>query len=282
MLGTFAAIGFLSKYLFIYLLGGICFLFLYLVFFKKETKFDFKYLISIEIFAILLIPHFIWLNENNYITIIYGLNRTGIDEPNLLDNFYFPIIFLLKQIGILSPLFVMMFFLIKKIKLKLNKKDKNFIFLFFVTIIPIFLMFLTSFFMGSKIRTMWMTPFYLFLGLFLIYIFQYQIKVNKIKNFIIIFLFFFILSPFTYAYVSISNKDKRTDYPGKEVAKKIQYAWDEDNRDKIEVVLGDEWTAGNLSYHLKSRPVWEGFITNEKLNSLSKFLCIDNVCVGKK
>tara|TARA_Y100000992_G_scaffold286989_1_gene239381 strand:- start:308 stop:1630 length:1323 start_codon:yes stop_codon:yes gene_type:complete len=282
LLGTFAAIGFLSKYLFIYLLGGICFLFLYLVFFKKETKFDFKYLISIEIFAILLIPHFIWLNENNYITIIYGLNRTGIDEPNLLDNFYFPIIFLLKQIGILSPLFVMMFFLIKKIKLKLNKKDKNFIFLFFVTIIPIFLMFLTSFFMGSKIRTMWMTPFYLFLGLFLIYIFQYQIKVNKIKNFIIIFLFFFILSPFTYAYVSISNKDKRTDYPGKEVAKKIQYAWDEDNRDKIEVVLGDEWTAGNLSYHLKSRPVWEGFITNEKLNSLSKFLCIDNVCVGKK
>ena len=26
----------------------------------------------------------------------------------------------------------------------------------------------------------------------------------------------------------------------------------------INVVLGDEWHAGNLSYHLKSRPVWEG------------------------
>ncbi len=282
LLGIFAAFGFLSKYLFLYLLAGICFLLFYLFFIKKDHKFDFRYLISLEVFLILLIPHLIWLNNNDYITVTYGLARTGTDESSFLDSFYFPIIFIFKQVGILLPVFIMMFFLIKNFKFKINKKDKNFIFLFFITIFPIFFMLLTSIAMGSKIRTMWMTPFYLFLGLFLIYLFQHQINLKNIKRFIFVFLFFSILSPFTYAYISISNKDKRTDYPGKEIAKKIQYIWNEDNKDEIDVVLGNEWVAGNLSYHLVSRPAWEGFITNEKLNALSKFLCIDNVCVGKK
>tara|TARA_B100001142_G_scaffold296889_1_gene318912 strand:+ start:324 stop:686 length:363 start_codon:yes stop_codon:yes gene_type:complete len=120
------------------------------------------------------------------------------------------------------------------------------------------------------------------LAVFLIYIFQQQINKKKFKNFIIIFLFFFIFSPFIYTYISIINTDKRTDYPGKEIAKKVEYSWKLDHSDSINVVLGDEWSAGNLSYHLKSRPVWEGPITNDKLNSLSKFLCIDNICVGNK
>ena len=282
LLGIFAAIGFLSKYLFIYLLISIFLLFIYFIFIKKKKKFDFRYLISLEVFIVLLIPHFIWLNNNDYSTITYGLARTGAEGYNLLNNFYNPIIFILKQIGILLPLFIMIFFLIKKIKFKISKKDKNFIFLFFIAVVPVFLMFLTSVLMGSKIRTMWMTPFYLFLGLFLIYIFQDEINFKNLKNFIAIFLFFSILSPALYSYESITNKDKRTDYPGKEIAKKIQYIWDEDNKDEIDIVLGDEWVAGNLSYHLKSRPSWGGFITNKKLNSLSKFLCVDNICVGKK
>ena len=56
--------------------------------------------------------------------------------------------------------------------------------------------------------------------------------------------------------------------------------WNQDHDEPITVVLGDEWFAGNLSYHLESRPVWEGQISKNKLNSLSKFTCIDNICVG--
>ena len=80
----------------------------------------------------------------------------------------------------------------------------------------------------------------------------------------------------------MSQKDKRTDYPGKKIAIKTQYTWDQDFDEPINVVLGSEWDAGNLSYHLKSRPVWEGFITKDKLNSLSKFICIDNICIGRR
>ena len=96
------------------------------------------------------------------------------------------------------------------------------------------------------------------------------------------FLILFMFSPFIYAYISISETDKRTDYPGKEIAIKVQYVWSQNYKESINVVLGDEWVAGNLSYHLKSRPVWGGPITKDKLNSLSKFTCIDNICVGNR
>jgi len=66
------------------------------------------------------------------------------------------------------------------------------------------------------------------------------------------------------------------------IAEKVQKKWDKSFNESIRVVLGNEWVAGNLSYHLKSRPVWEGLITQDKLDSLSKFVCIDEICVGNK
>ena len=280
--GLFAAFGFLSKYLFIYLLISIEFLFFYLIFIKKNRKFDFKYLITLEVFLVLLVPHLIWLNNNEFITITYGLARTGLEQSALLDHVKFPLIFLLKQIGILIPFFVLVWLLTKKIIIKINFKDKKLLFLLAINILPIFLMFLTSMLTGSKIRTMWMTPFYLFFGTLFVYIFQSYIEIKKLKQFVIGFIFLFFLSPLLYGYVSISKEDKRTDYPGKEIALKTQYAWDQQFETNINVVLGNEWNAGNLSYHLKSRPVWEGFVTRDKLDQLNDYMCLDNVCVGSK
>ena len=281
-LGLFASIGFLSKYLFIYLLIAIDLLFFYIIFIKKYKKFDFKYLISLEVFIVLLVPHFIWLINNDFVTITYGLTRTGLENSNILDHLTYPVTFLIKQIGILIPFFIMSFFLIKRFKFKISLKDKKLLFLIFINLIPIALMFLTSFITGSKIRTMWMTPFYLFFGVLVVYIFQAQINLKRLNKFISAFLILFFISPFLYAYISITEKDKRTDYLGKQIAIKTQYAWSQDHKEPINVVLGNEWLAGNLSYHLESRPTWEGFITEDKLNLLSKFTCIDDICIGYK
>jgi 4-amino-4-deoxy-L-arabinose transferase-like glycosyltransferase len=282
LVGLFAAFGFLSKYLFLYLLVSIDLLFIYLIFIKKERKFDFKYLITLEVFLIVLVPHLIWLNNNEFITITYGLARTGLEQSSLIDHIKFPLIFLIKQVGLLIPFLILVCLLLKKIKFKFDLKDKKLLFLLAINILPILLMFLTSMVTGSKIRTMWMTPFYLFFGTLFVYLFQAQINIKKLKPFVIGFIFLFFLSPILYAYVSISKDDKRTDYPGKEIAIKTQYAWDQQFKSKINVVYGNEWNAGNLSYHLKSRPVWEGFIRREKLDQLKDYMCLDNVCVGSK
>ena len=281
LLGIFAAAGFLSKYLFLYLLISIDLLFFYLIFIARDRKFNFSYLISLEVFLLLLIPHFIWLTNNDFVTITYGLARSGAENFQLVNHIKNPIMFILKQIGILIPFFIFCLVLLKKFKIKINLKDKKLIFLIFVNIVPIILILLTSIISGAKIRTMWMTPFYLYIGLLFVYLFRNQINLNKLNNFLISFIFLFLFSPFVYGYISLSKDDKRTDYPGKQIAKKVQFEWDQNFDEPIAFVIGDEWKAGNLSYHLETRPKWEGFIkNNQMLNDAKEYICIDDICVG--
>ena len=131
-----------------------------------------------------------------------------------------------------------------------------------INLVPLFLVLITSVLTGAKIRTMWMTPFYLFLGTFLLLIFKKNIELKKIKKFYYIFVFFFILSPTVYLGVSLADDAKRTDYPGKEISRLVQNKWDDNFINEIKIVIGDEWSAGNLSYHLYSRPVWFNDLKN--------------------
>ena len=96
------------------------------------------------------------------------------------------------------------------------------------------------------------------MGVLCIYIFQTKIHIERFKYFLNVFLFLFVLSPLIYFFNSIFNKDERTDYPGKEIAQLIQTKWDNTFSNEIEIVFGNIWHAGNLSYHLKSKPEWTG------------------------
>ena len=271
LLGLFAGFGFLSKYLFIYLGLAIDIFLLYMIY---KKKIDFKCILSIVPFLIVILPHLILLTQNDYIT--------GSVDQNFINHITHPLIFLVKQIGILIPFLFMILFLVSKFKIKFSFKDNKLLFLLAINIVPIILVCATSIIIGAKIRTMWMTPFYLFFGVLLMYIFQNQINLKRLNNFLMVFIFIFILSPFLYAYVSITQTDKRTDYLGEEIALKIQKEWDKDFNNPINVVLGNEWYAGNLSYHLKSRPVWEGSVDKNKLNNYNNFMCIDEICIGNK
>jgi hypothetical protein len=281
LFGFFSALGILSHYLFLYLLIAIDVFFVYMI---LKNKINFKCFISLIPFCIVLLPHLIWLKENDYITFTYALHRTGLEEMNLFNHIKHPLIFLAKQIGILLPFFIMLSFIVLKFKTKFNFKDRKLLFLLTINIVPVFLMFLSSMFMGVKIKTMWMTPFYLFFGLFLVYFFKNQINLKKLKKFILMFLILFIFVPSAYFYVSISQTNKRTDYPGKEVAYLVQKRWDKNFSNDISIVIGDEWSAGNLSYHLKSRPKWFNTISKDvkTINTDGGFVYIGNPVILKE
>ena len=75
--------------MFLYLLISIDLLFFYLIFISRRKKFRFSYLISLEVFLILLVPHFIWLINNDYI-----LNSTDgfigrVDAIHVDNNNFF-------------------------------------------------------------------------------------------------------------------------------------------------------------------------------------------------
>ena len=251
LLGLFIACGLLSKYLFAYLVLSVGLLFAYLI--VKEKKIRTKSLVIVPTFLLLLLPHLMWLADSNYITVTYGLNRTG-GEANLLSHLTQPIIFLGKQLGILIPFALMSFFIIPKLKTNIRFTDRKFIFLLFTSLTPLALVFLTSMAMGIKIRTMWMTPFYLFFGVFVIYIFQSKISINNLKKFYYTFFFLFFLSPFTYGYISLTKDNKRTDYKGQEKAILVKKKLTDLGYKNISSIQGNEWLVGNLCYNLKPRP----------------------------
>ncbi len=253
LLGLFAALGVLSHYLFFYLLASIS---LFIIYLQINKKLNYKCFLSIFVFLITLAPHFFWLVENNFVTFNYAFHRTGFEEIVFFNHIIHPLTFFVKQLGILLPFFIIFLFLFLKFKIEFNLKDKKLLFLLSINIFPIMLIFLTSLIMGVKIRTMWMTPFYIFSGVLFVYLLQKKIDFKKINKIILSYLILFILSPSIYLYVSISQTNKRTDYPGKEIARLVQQKWDKNFRNEIKIVIGDEWFAGNLSYHLNSRPKW--------------------------
>jgi 4-amino-4-deoxy-L-arabinose transferase-like glycosyltransferase len=261
LFGIFSALGFLSKYLFIYLLASLFIYFFYN--FKKYKKFLFYYCLSIIISLLILTPHIIWLLENDLVSIFYGLKRSALNEAVLINHLKNPLVFITKQLLILLPFFIILFTLIKKFKLRLNLKNRKTLFLISINLIPIFLILITSIITGAKIRTMWMTPFYLFFGTLFIEIFRKNIDLKKIKKFFGVVIFFFIISPLIYLSVSINDNTKRTDFPGKEIARLVQNKWNDNFTNDIRIVIGDEWFAGNLSYHLKSRPIWINDLKNK-------------------
>ena len=82
-----------------------------------------------------------------------------------------------------------------------------------------------------------------------------------------------------YLYISITQTDKRTDYPGKKISQVVQEKWENNFTNKIKLVGGDEWHGGNLSYHLKSRPIWDN-ILEAKENTSPKDIAGGFVLVG--
>ena len=262
--GIFCALGMLTHYSFIFIILS---LFAYFVlFFRKNKKLVKYFFISFFIFILILIPHIIWLYENNLETIKYAFGRTGIDSQSVLRHILNPTLFVLKQFGmiILFSFAFISIVSIKKIKkLDIRMLDKKNFFIFCITLMPLIIVFFVSLITGAKIRTMWMSTFYIFFGILFFYYFKKAINLNQIKRFFYILVFLFLLSPITYFYVSITNDFKRTDFPGKEIARLVQNKWEDNFVNEIKIVVGDEWSAGNLSYHLKSRPKWFNELKNK-------------------
>ena len=99
-----------------------------------------------------------------------------------------------------------------------------------------------------------------------------------------VFLFLFILSPVAYLVISIFDEQKRTDFQGKEIARLVQNKWNDNFTNDIKIVVGDEWSAGNLSYHLESRPIWFNDLKNKasKINDNQGVIYVGNPKILKK
>ncbi len=269
MFGVFAGISTLTWYLALYLLASIGIFFIREIMINK--KINYKYFYALLFYFLILSPHLYFIFENNAKSIEYALFRSfgdplsHIGELKIVAHLMYPLIFLIKQSLIFIPVFILLRFVTSSFKVKINLDDKKLIFLFAITLLPIILMFLTSLLGGIRIRTMWMTTFYVFPGVFFVYLFKANINIEKFKYFFKAFLIVFLILPIVYGADSYFQKDKRNDFPGKKIATNIQNVWNNNFLNEIEVVAGKGWVyglwyAGNLSYHLQNRPVFKYYV----------------------
>ncbi len=250
-LGTFSALGFLTKYIFAYLLIS---LFFYLIFISSNKKrINFNFLYALLTFFLITAPHFQWLIQNDFTTIYYALKRGGLNEVGIYNHLLNPFKFLINQITVILPFLLLIYILIKKVKIKIPLNDEKFIFLIFTFLLPFLLILITSLITGSRVRTMWMIPFYSLIGIFFIFLYQNHLNFKKLKNFHILLILFLIVSPTLYSLRSI-YLDSRTGYEGKKVALQIEKEWKTISKEDISNVGFSEWYAGNLSYQLSNRP----------------------------
>jgi 4-amino-4-deoxy-L-arabinose transferase-like glycosyltransferase len=250
-LGTFSALGFLTKYIFAYLLIS---LFFYLIFISSNKKrINFNFLYALLTFFLITAPHFQWLIQNDFTTIYYALKRGGLNEVGIYNHLLNPFKFLINQITVILPFLLLIYFLIKKVKIKIPLNDEKFIFLIFTFLLPFLLILITSLITGSRVRTVWMIPFYSLIGIFFIFLYQNHLNFKKLKNFHILLILFLIVSPTLYSLRSI-YLDSRTGYEGKKIALQIEKEWKTISKEDISNVGFSEWYAGNLSYQLSNRP----------------------------
>ena len=99
--------------------------------------------------------------------------------------------------------------------------------------------------------------------------FQKNIILKKIK--LLYFYFFFSLFSPRILFVKFKfKKDQRIDYPAKEISNMVQDKWKRILIMILSIVIGQAWWAGNLSYHLDSRPKFiRGYLNfvNKKFRS---------------
>jgi len=250
-LGVFCALGFLTKYIFIYLI--ISFIIVFLIISIREKKINNYLFLSLSIFLLVIYPHLQWLINNDFITLTYAAKRGGLTNYSPINHLINPLIFITKQLVILSPFFLSFFIILKKKSIKLDLYNKKFFLIIILTLFPVILILITSVVSGSVIRTVWMIPFYTTLGIFFTYVLLRSINITKLKFFKMIIIFFLILSPINYS-IKSKNFDSRTGYEGDKISKTVLEEWKKYTSNSIENVGFSEWYAGNLSYHLNSRP----------------------------
>ena len=189
MMGVLAGVGFLSKYLFVLiLLPVLIFFILSMIQTKKINNYCF---FSILVFLLIISPHLIWLFENEFKTINYAIQRSQSDGESIIKHIYNPLQLFVKQLLVLSPFLILLISMGIKLNIKFKIKDKTSLFLLYINLIPILFLIFFSLITGSKIRTMWLTPFYPFLGLMALYFLKFKSNKINLKRFSVVFLFFF-------------------------------------------------------------------------------------------
>jgi hypothetical protein len=182
--GISSAIAVLTKYQVAFLFLA---LFLYLIFFERKQFKKKGMYISIICGFLIILPHIIWLFNNDFFSLTYMAERTEIGTHNTpeilvkIGRIFFPIKFTVDQILSVIPGIILYGFLalqagnISYVKDEISKAEKWFIIL--ITFAPMLAQGSMAFFTDNRVQGIWGSIMVSFTGILMFTLFP--IKFNK-------------------------------------------------------------------------------------------------------
>ncbi len=221
----------------------------------------------------IFLPHFIWMVENDFITITYVLNRSSDAAANswvgdALKRFTSPISFLLSQSAAVLPVLLLVWPLVKAGKSVSASKDVGAQtaspfarrYLAVVVLGPVVVYLIVSAACGASIRSMWGGPLFSFLGLFLLATFLVDQQRDEVRAQIrgvirsslfagsIMAVALFVRNGFGPA---VRGELSKVHFPGAEVARIVNQRWRQSHGTELEIVGGQMFVAGCVGVYSK-------------------------------
>lgn len=258
--GLCIGLGFLSKYIFLFLAFAVIIMIVFVRPFRRCLKTPGPYVAAALALAVVA-PHLLWVVENDFITISYGMARVHADSGFFGNHLYYPMKFLLGQSLILIPCLLLLLTLKNSgapVEVDPDQTAKKG-FLLFLSFGPPLIMVTLAGVFGWKLRSMWGTPLFLISGLALVYFFQHRLSVNDTRRFAGAWTVVFLLALIAYGGVtlvgpSLTGRAKKTQFPGELLAQEVSRRWQSHFDTPAETVIGMFWYAGNIAYHTPNRP----------------------------
>ena len=214
--------------------------------------------LSVIPFALLTVPHIVWLFQNDFITMTYAFDRAE-RAWHFTNHFKFAFKFAGEQLLALLPSVLLSLWFIqsrnKSEHLSLFKKQ----FLLFVCAGPFITIVLLSMVKGYALEPMWGVPLLAPLTLIIMAMWKPALTQFRFMGLFTSSLVLLLLVTTVYgistAYSPFSSNCKATAYyPGPQIAARITQLWREHSDAPLSFVAGPRWEAGNVAFYSADRP----------------------------
>jgi 4-amino-4-deoxy-L-arabinose transferase-like glycosyltransferase len=262
LVGLWGAAGMYSKYSTIVLLVALTLLMVIHPESRKRWTSAGPYL-AIATLLLLFAPHLVWLSEHDYLPFTYVKERLASEAQETFFQKWvvFPVLFLVNQTYTLLPVVVMYLTSFAFGRLDRGTRYSSFdrAFVLTMNIGPVLLALALCLARGCKLHDMWATPFWSFIPLAVMMSISPAMRAAPLRRFaysstIISFIMLGAYGGSVILYPYLTHKTQRVNFPGHEVAERINSVWDQHTDEPMKYVVGDVWLTGNLAYYQDERP----------------------------
>ncbi len=258
--GVMAGLGLLSKYSMVFLLVAL-FAFMFV---NGHARHHFTTpgpYMTVAVVALIVSPHAIWLFENDFTTVTYGLGRAA-GQGQFTDHVVNPLIFAFNQALTLIPVMIMVgLLMLRSTPNRQEVASASFprAFLLTAALGPFMAYLVISAITGFQVRSGWGTPLWSFFGVFILYHLRPALTDKALRRFSYAFLSFagiwvvlfvgrFFLGP------TLTGRADPEHFPGMAIAAYVTAQWAKHYRTPLPIVGGNQYLADNIGVYSPDRP----------------------------